>query len=88
MQSDTVRTESDLLVPTTAVRRRRRALPAATFKRLRTIFTELERESLAMLIACRDCNQQVSVELVDQLDMSKPGGRMVLRCACTEREIR
>jgi hypothetical protein len=88
-----VTTEAGLVVPASSVTRKRRVLPADTFKRLKRFITDMDAEKIVALLVCADCQKPVVLRLEDRLVETDdygnqlPGGRPVLRCQCSNRVV-
>lgn len=94
-----VKTEAGLIVPASAVappERKRVALPADTFKKMRRFIQLMHEEGIATLLVCEACKRPVEIALVDMpgdKQILKPAptveqmfaGRPVLRCVCSDR---
>jgi hypothetical protein len=86
-KANEVITDSGLLVPASAVQRKRKVLPKEKAKLIRRMFIEMPAEKLTALFACTECNTPVSFGTVNKILTRVPGGELVLRCKCSDRVV-
>lgn len=87
MNRHEVRTNAGLVVPASAVERKRRVLRSEVFAKIRRLVSVTKGEAMALLVACPACKTPIDLHL-DALDASRPGGRVTLTCTCTEWIVR
>lgn len=86
--SGSVRTESGLIVPASAVEKKQRVFPKDKFKFLRRFLREMDGEGVFPMLVCSDCGERIKLELVNRLIVENNGGEPILVCSCSDRAVR
>ncbi len=87
MNANEVVTDAGLVVPRSAVQRKRKALPAATMKVIKQFLLAMPAEEMTAQLLCTSCKTGISFGTVNKILTGQPGGELVLRCKCSDRVV-
>lgn len=81
-------TESGLIVPDDAIEKKQRTMLPATLRRMRQFLAAMKSEDIGVIFGCYTCKQPLSIGAQDRIEEARPGGRIVITCQCSVREVR
>jgi hypothetical protein len=84
MNANEVRTEAGLVVPASAVQRKRKVLSLSAAKLVRRYLLELVPEGIIAKHLCNECGSPVQFVATNRIVNRLPGGQLALRCNCSD----